>query len=59
MYADDHGDWLPYGGTFFPHWYSRKFRDAITGTTACSAPRSIARRTRNGTVTISGIGRTG
>jgi prepilin-type N-terminal cleavage/methylation domain-containing protein len=27
MYADDYGDRLPYGGTFFPHWYSREFRD--------------------------------
>jgi prepilin-type N-terminal cleavage/methylation domain-containing protein len=27
MYADDHGDRLPYGGTLFPHWYSREFRD--------------------------------
>jgi prepilin-type N-terminal cleavage/methylation domain-containing protein len=27
MYADDNADRLPYGGTFFPHWYSREFRD--------------------------------
>jgi hypothetical protein len=27
MYADDHSDRLPYGETFFPHWYRREFRN--------------------------------